>query len=291
MTLNQIIYFEKVAEIGNMGKAAELLHIAQPSLSVAIAALEKELNIALFDRYGRRLSLSTEGRQFLIHAKKILADVQDARLHMQSLASDCETHIHIGCIAPVLYDYLPRKIHDFLLLRENRNLKVDFETDNTSILIPKLREGYFDFLICSESPDKDLFQNVLFIENYVLLCPPGAPIPKSWDSLLSSDLIGFHIKAAAHHEIHSMLAERGIQPNYLYRAPDEESIASLVSHGFGYGIVPHVESINSYNVHITALPNPNSGMVRKICLTQLANKPPRGASLRFMHYIMSQMSN
>ncbi len=52
MTLNQLIYFEKVAEIENMGLAANLLHIAQPSLSISISNLEKELNLTLFNRVG-----------------------------------------------------------------------------------------------------------------------------------------------------------------------------------------------------------------------------------------------
>ena len=60
MTLNQLLYFQKIAAMGNMGKAAKALHISQPSLSVSISNLEKELNLSLFHRNGHNLELSAE---------------------------------------------------------------------------------------------------------------------------------------------------------------------------------------------------------------------------------------
>jgi len=290
MTLNQINYFLKTAEIGNMGRTAELLHISQPSLSVAISNLEKELNVKLFHRTGHRLFLSTDGEQFLIHAKKILMDVQEAQLHMQSLSADREIHIRIGCIAPVLYDYLPKRIQEFLAIPKNKKLKIDFTTDNTSVLIPKLREGYFDFVICSESDSNDLLQTELIREPYVLLCPPEAPVPENWEDLLEKDLIGFHIRAAAHHEVHTMLLQHGIQPVYRHRAPDEESIASLVSHGFGYGIVPRVGALEHFDIQILPLPAPSDSIVRTIYMTQLISRPPIGAAKRFHDYLTKHSS-
>lgn len=287
MTLNQLMYFQKIVEIGNMGRAAQVLHISQPSLSISISNLEKELNVSLFNRIGHKLLLSSDGQQFMVHVKKILEDVREAEIHMQSLSADRNTHIRIGCIAPVLYDYLPRKVRDFLSLPKNDKLKVDFTTDNTSVLVSNLRDGYFDYLICSECGDPDLIQTELIAEPYVLLCPPGSEIPSSWEELLDKDLIGFHIRAAAHHEIHTMLIQNGIQPKYVHRAPDEESIAALVAHGFGYGITPQVDVLKNYDLQIASLPKPNEGMVRKIYLTQLISRPPIGAAKRFLDYILS----
>ncbi len=285
MTLSQMIYFQKTAETGNMGRAAEALHISQPSLSVSITNLEKELNLHLFLRNGHRIELSPEGKQFLVHVNTILSEVQETQLHMQSLSSDRNTHIRIGCIAPVLQNYLPSVLHNFLAIRKNKLLKVDFTTDNTIPLIEKLRDGYCDFLICSEADAPGIVQNELISEPYVLLCPPGSDIPKTWEELLSRNLIGFHVRAASHHEIHTMLIRHGIQPTYLYRAPDEESIAALVAQGFGYGIVPKVSILDTFPLQIAPLPEPNQDMVRKIYVTQLIDRPPVGASKDFLRYL------
>ena len=52
MTLNQILYFQKVARLENYHQAAEELYISQPSLSRSMAALESELGVALFEKKG-----------------------------------------------------------------------------------------------------------------------------------------------------------------------------------------------------------------------------------------------
>lgn len=290
MTLAQLSYFEKLAEIGNMGHAAAVLNISQPSLSIAISKLETELNVLLFNRIGHKLLLTSDGRQFLIHVHKILKDVQEAQLHMKSLSADRESQIRIGCIAPVLYDYLPAIMHDFLAIPKNSKLKIDFTIDNTNKLIPMFKDGYYDFLICSLSDDATLHQTVFISEPLMLLCPPDAPIPQTWEEILDQDLIGFQQRASAHHEIHTMLIQQGIQPAYRYRCPDEEGIAALVSHGFGYGFVPNVAMLKNYNLQIASLPMPNDTFVRNIYLTQLVNRPPVGAAKRFLEYLKNALS-
>lgn len=288
MTLNQIIYFQKIAELGNMGKAARVLNISQPSLSVAISNLEKELNLSLFLRNGHKLKLSTEGRQFLAHVEIILDNVQEARLHMQSLSANRDIMIRIGCISPVLLEALPQKVRAFLSTPDNSHMKVDFRTDNTSALITKLRDGYCDFLICSSSKEDDLIQTELSAEPYVLLSPPGWEIPKTWMELFAADVIGFQEQTRASSEIREMLSEYGITASYTHNAPDEASIAALVSNGFGYGMVPSVPLLKNYDLQISPLPTPNGNLTRKIYLTQLVNRPPVGAARRLMKYLLSQ---
>ena len=65
MTLNQILYFRKVARLENYHQAAEELYISQPSLSRSMAALESELGITLFEKKGRGVVLTNAGRLFL----------------------------------------------------------------------------------------------------------------------------------------------------------------------------------------------------------------------------------
>lgn len=288
MTLNQMIYFQKIAQLGNMGRAARVLNISQPSLSVAISNLEKELNLSLFLRDGHKLALSAEGRQFLSHVETILAGVQETQLHMQSLSANRDVMIRIGCISPVLLEALPRTVRAFLSRPGNSHMKVDFRTDNTSVLIGKLRDGYCDFLICSVSKEEDLIQTELSAEPYVLLSPLDWEVPQTWDDLFSKEVIGFQEQTRACSEIREMLGAFGIVPTYTHNAPDEASIAALVSYGFGYGIVPKVPLLKHYKLQISPLPSPNGGLTRRIYLTQLINRPPVGAAKRFIKYLLTQ---
>ncbi|WP_420749114.1 LysR family transcriptional regulator [Rhodococcus sp. O3] len=79
MDLHLVTYFVAVVDHGGITKAAQSLYISQPSLSQAIRTLERRLGTTLFDRTGRRLSLTDEGRSFEVCARRILADVERAK--------------------------------------------------------------------------------------------------------------------------------------------------------------------------------------------------------------------
>jgi DNA-binding transcriptional LysR family regulator len=71
MTLQQIYYALTVSESGSMNQAAEKLYISQPTLTSAIHALEEEVHITIFNRTSRGVSLTNEGKDFLLQARQI----------------------------------------------------------------------------------------------------------------------------------------------------------------------------------------------------------------------------
>ncbi|MCR5729409.1 MAG: LysR family transcriptional regulator, partial [Ruminococcus sp.] len=72
MTLQQLKYIITIAETGSITMAAERLFIAQPSLSKAVAELEKEMGISIFNRSNRGVYLSEEGTKFLSYARQVV---------------------------------------------------------------------------------------------------------------------------------------------------------------------------------------------------------------------------
>ena len=80
----QLTYFLAVVEHLNFGRAAEQLHIAQPSLSQAMSTLERELGVPLFHRVGRGIVLSDAGAQLVEPARQVLRDLDAAKAVVQS---------------------------------------------------------------------------------------------------------------------------------------------------------------------------------------------------------------
>lgn len=85
MDVRQLRYFLAVVDEGGINRAAETLLIAQPSLSQSIAALERELGIALFHRVGRRLVLSEAGEVLVGPARVVVRDLEDAKASVDAL--------------------------------------------------------------------------------------------------------------------------------------------------------------------------------------------------------------
>ena len=73
MTLKSLEYFKKLAELQHFTKAANELHISQPSLSYAISELEKDLGVLLFDRKDKKIALNHYGEAFLSYVNQALS--------------------------------------------------------------------------------------------------------------------------------------------------------------------------------------------------------------------------
>lgn len=76
MTLQQLHYVITIAESGSLNKAAEILYIAQPSLSSSMQELEKEIGITVFNRSGRGVTLTQDGAEFLLYARQVYSQYE-----------------------------------------------------------------------------------------------------------------------------------------------------------------------------------------------------------------------
>ena len=82
----RLLAFPTLARIGSFTLAAQELHLTQSAVSHAIKTLENELGLRLFERRGRRIALTPAGRQLLVRAQRILAEMQDARADLATLS-------------------------------------------------------------------------------------------------------------------------------------------------------------------------------------------------------------
>lgn len=113
MTLDQLRIFVAVAETSNMTRAAATLHLSQPAVSAAIAALEGRHGSRLFDRIGRGLELTSAGRLFLPEAKAVLARAEEARQVLDDLSGPVRGEVRVAASQTVATYWLPRYLARF----------------------------------------------------------------------------------------------------------------------------------------------------------------------------------
>ncbi|AXL92224.1 hypothetical protein C4J65_31030 [Streptomyces sp. CB09001] len=243
MELRHVRYFIAVAEELNFGRAAARLHIAQPPLSVQIQALEKDLGVKLFDRTGRRTTLTREGEVFLLEARQICDQVSRARRAVNQAAVG-----EIGClrVAGVPYAFaemLPMVIPRFRL--ENPNMIVDLREAGTQESLDSLLAGTVDVGFVREGDPVDgLAVLPVRTGRFEAVVPAGhrlagaGPIEITDLAFEPFVLTARHISPYYYDQTLSALATAGITPHTVIEATSIQAQLGYVACGMGVSLAP-----------------------------------------------------
>ncbi|MGR3525255.1 MAG: LysR substrate-binding domain-containing protein [Paracoccaceae bacterium] len=166
ITLRQLTYFKALAEQRNFGRAAEVVHVSQPALSVQIRELEKTLGAVLVERQARDVVLTPFGRRILAHAERVLAATQalgDAARWRGGLSGQLRLGL-IPTIAPYL---LPTALE--ALRSRDISLDVQVQEAKTGRLLAELRAGRLDAaVIALPAAEEGLVEIPLFEDRFLL---------------------------------------------------------------------------------------------------------------------------
>jgi DNA-binding transcriptional LysR family regulator len=139
MEFHQLTYFLAAAQTQNFRKAAELCIVAQSALSRQIAMLEDELEVALFTRNKKRVTLTEEGQEFALYVRNAMEQLQEGKLFLAELRSGHRGTIRIGCIESLATAFLPALFASFHQQYPNIRLKV--HVNHTDELITFVEQG------------------------------------------------------------------------------------------------------------------------------------------------------
>lgn len=155
------------AKYGTLSKAAEEMHISQPSLSRSMQMLESELQVTLFERQKNRISLNDNGKLAVDYAQRVLDQLNDMTSHIRSFDRASHT-ISVGSCAPApLWGLLPR------LSQRYSDMVVSSEIVSDDSLLPRLRQGDFQFIVLpyAVSDDDCLCQHYIDEQLYLSIPP------------------------------------------------------------------------------------------------------------------------
>ncbi|GHO98190.1 LysR family transcriptional regulator [Reticulibacter mediterranei] len=168
MDLLQLRYFQVVARLEHMTKAAEELFIAQPSLSKTIRRLEREMGVPLFERQGRVIRLNTFGKTFLAHVETMFRELEEGQRKVRDMAG--LEHGEVSLSATTVF-WLPDLLHRF----QTRYPSVRFHLSQCELaeMAHRLETGVCDFcFVPAPLPSRGLQWKLLRTEEILLVVPP-----------------------------------------------------------------------------------------------------------------------
>jgi LysR family pca operon transcriptional activator len=174
--MRHIRCFLETARLGSLSAAADALHVSQPAASKTIKELEDILGVALFDRSGRRLTLTRAGSLFQRHAGPAMVDLRRAQDMAQSAPKDL-TRLAVGALPTAATDLLP--LAALRLRQEMPECLLRVTTGPNWMLLSQLREGALDMVVGRMPPagtTEGLSFRQLYSERVVPVVRPDHPL-------------------------------------------------------------------------------------------------------------------
>lgn len=244
MDFNHLVYFQAVAKTENITKAAQHLHIAQPSLSKTISKLEEDLGVTLFDREANTIRLNDCGRAFLKRVNRILLEIQDARNELHELSSGEAGHVYFAAAQPeMLNDLVKTYIIDHPKVCIHQ-LQATAEQIHTMLL-----NGEIDFALSSiPIIDPSIEWTQIMAEKVGIIVSKENPLSSSPTHRLG-DLMSQPIIVNSNVDqqifVRTFFESEGLTQNIVFEGDQPEVIGHLISknHGIGFSSKRRYESL------------------------------------------------
>lgn len=192
MEIRVLQYFMEIAREGNMSRAAERLHVSQPTLSKQMKELEQELGKKLFKRGSSSVSLTDEGMLLRKRAADILDMVEKTCGEFKALDEITGGDVQIGCAESYQIQYLARAIRSFK--KTYPMLRYHLTSGNTEQVAERLDKGLLDFAVIVEPPSLDKYNYIEIpgTDTWGLLMKKEHPLSKQ-AAVSFEDLIGLSL--------------------------------------------------------------------------------------------------
>lgn len=187
MELRLLRYFLAVAREGNITRAAEDLHITQPTLSRQIAQAEEELGVKLFARGTRRLSLTTDGLLLRRRAEEILGLVDKTERELAEQKGSIEGTVALGCGDLGAVELLPELLRSF---REEYPLvRFELYTATAEHVKERMDRGVTDVGLLLEPVNLEKYEGIRVNprEEWVAAMAPDSPLAQK-EAVTAADL-------------------------------------------------------------------------------------------------------
>jgi DNA-binding transcriptional LysR family regulator len=243
LDIYELNVFLIAAETENFSEAARQLSLTQPAVSMQIRTLEKKLDVKLFHRAGRSLSLSERGRALLPLARDVVNRAIRIEEEIESLKGEVVGHLRIGCSTSTGKYILPHIAARFR--RQHPAVQLSIVNHSRNNVLAELCDGAIQLVVVSSPPTcKDSVYRHFFSDHVVLIVPAGHPWATrnllSPEELRSANFILRDRESGTRLEVERALAEFGLGVQDLHvvmELGNSEAISMAVEEGIGAAFV------------------------------------------------------
>lgn len=295
VTFRQLRVFTEVALQGSMARAAEALHLTPPAVSMQVKEIEAQVGLPLFDRQGRTVSLSTAGEYFLVHAKRLLADLRDAEHAMARFKRLEHGVLTIGIVSTAKY-FVPHLLARFQ--EEHPGIEVKLRVaSNREQLVAQMQAGEADLTIMGRPPKEIATRAESFAAHpLVFVCPPGHPLlrlgPLPASALERYPMIVREAASGTRNTMNRFFTEHRAEPRISMEMPSNETIKQAVMAGMGLSFLSlHTLGLELRNGLLQVLEVEDTPVMRAWNVVHLGSKVLSPAAEAFRYFMLEHGEN
>ncbi|RTE10155.1 LysR family transcriptional regulator [Paenibacillus whitsoniae] len=239
MNIENIEAFVYVIHYGSFNKAADVLFLSQPSVTARIQSLERELDCRLFERIGKQISLTDDGKKFLPYAQQLLQTFQKSKIQLKQKRT-LPNELRLGCTVSVSNYIIPNILPELKQKFPDVNYKLT--TAPSEEIINKVLGRELDVGFVRNISHPNLLSATAYEDPIRLYVYEGHPFigkeTVSIDEIGEYPLVFFECGSLDWMRIHRLFASMSQPPNIEYQTDTLETAKKLVLQRVGIAFLP-----------------------------------------------------
>ena len=300
MTFHQLKVFVTVAKLRNFTLAAQTLHVRQPSVSILIQGLQRELDVKLFERLGTKVHVTRAGEELVHRAERILAEVEGIKEGMDELKGLKKGKLTVGGSGLAAASFLTIDVEMFR--KDYPRVEVILTIQRSEVLEKKLLEGELDLAIMARAPQSSLLLSEVYQEDDVVaVASANHPLTKKRSvalKLIAEQPLITHEKGSHVHEmVEQKFAEKGLRfaarlEIDVHQLGGRSAVINAVANGLGIGFISKSYLVSDVEARrVKVLKVPEFKLKRYMYIVVHKNRQDSSFAQTFIDFLKRYKSN
>lgn len=290
LNLRHLEAFVAIATAGNFTRAAGLLHISQPALTVQIRQLEENIGVKLLDRNTRTVKLTAIGEQLAPVIGRVLRDIEAVLRDASEMAAGTRGTVSVAALPSVCSTILPRIIAAFK--KDQPGISVVLKDVVSQKVLSMVKTREVDFGVGSFTDSDPAIEVVpLFADRVKIVVPRDSPLARK-RAIQLQQMLGLPLILMERDSSVRMLVDRAFEsighyPTPAYEATYMSSAVGMVRAGLGVAFLPSSTLEMSELTGLTARSVAHPGLTRKIVAVRKAGSELSPAATNFLDVLVA----